>query len=252
MKYIHTLAKSLRKAKLSKSLLIPTLLVVIFISALTFEHHSKVSASHAELSYLDHSPRGATGGSVMPASCDSFPRHSTCACTIVGQTSTASCPIFHGTGSLTITCIASGGDLLLSNGPCVAVSCDAGYDEVSDWYGTYCKANCTGIQHRVMGTESHQTGCNQWCQTKNGCAINKTPDTKIFASNDGLYISRAHALVCIDPIYSNVPIAGCADCPVGTTPDANHVSCVGPAQPSVNVNFENVYPGGGGDNGGGN
>ena len=235
MKSIHTLVKGLHKAKLSRLLIVTTFLMIV--SASIVVTYQRNTASHAELSYLEHSPKGAIGGSVMPASCDSYPAHSTCQCTVVGETSTVSCPRAYGTGSRTLTCVASGNDLILDNGPCVVSSCNAGYDKVTDWYGTYCKANCTGIQHRVMLTLSRQIGCNCW--STEVCSIYRANDSKTFASNDGLYISRTYAArTCIDPEFSYVPVAGCADCPAGTTPDANHVFCIS-STPSVNINIGN-------------
>ena len=246
MKSIHTLVKGLHKAKLSRLLIVTTFLMIV--SASIVVTYQRNTASHAELSYLEHSPKGAIGGSVMPASCDSYPAHSTCQCTL-GQTTTAGCAVTNGNGTMNSTCVASGDNVIWSNDQCVITSCSAGYTKVTDWNGTYCKASCTGNAVMTNVPTEMRTGCSQWCPNQSSCGLNKSEDTKTFTNI--ISIEKAYAAAwCLVPRYSNVPIATCVDCPAGTTPDANHTSCVAPARPSVNVNFESVYNGGG-DNGNG-
>ena len=232
MKSIHTLVKGLHKAKLSRLLIVTTFLMIV--SASIVVTYQRNTASHAELSYLEHSPKGAIGGSVMPASCDSYPAHSTCQCTL-GQTATAGCAVTNGNGTMNSTCVASGDNIIWSNGQCVIASCSAGYTKVTDWNGTYCKASCTGNAIMTNVPTEMRTGCAQWCSTPQACVLNKSEDTKTFTNI--ISAEKAYAAWCAVPTYSNVPIATCVDCPAGTTPDANHVSCITPSVPSVNIHF---------------
>ena len=222
------------QAKLSTLLLVPIIFVVFFISILITRYHTNAVASHAELSYLEHSPRGSTGGSVIPASCDSYPDHSICECTL-GQTTTRNVSVPNGYCIEDADCRIYGDNLQWHSSGCNNLVCDPGYTHVNDYYRNWCKPSCTGnaVMNNVM--TSKITGCNQWCPTRYGCAINKAEDKKTFTNI--MSIEKAHAAYCVDPIYSNVPIATCVDCPSGTAPDANHVSCITPSVPSVNIHF---------------
>lgn len=202
------------------NVLTPILIVIFLVSGYKLISH-KSPVNKAELAYLDHSPAGANGGSVMPASCDSYPAHSTCECTS-GAVTNVACPVSSGSGSQTKTCIVSGDNLVWSStGACNIISCDPGFDLVTDNYSgsisTYCKANCTGNEYRTYTSTSRRvrTGCAEWDENKRR--------------------------VCIDPIYSWVTdtVASCSACPGSTIPNANHTSCSAPATPSVNINLGN-------------
>ncbi len=227
--------------KISKKLLnilAPILLVIAIIS--TYEltsNHSR--ASKAELAYLEHSPSGAQGGSVMPASCDSYFAHSTCECNPVTEggpqisynpPTPSSCSFANGVGKRVYHC-QGGESWTWVRDSCTLDSCDAGYDLVTDSAGNRCAPSCTGNQYRTYTTETKQTGCR--CYVGQKCSILMKEDFSEY-----LGISKAFALrACLDPIFSTVTTAGCSDCPNGQVPNANHTSCVNVATPSVNINI---------------
>ncbi len=246
MKFIHTIVKSsskyLRQSKLSTLLIVPTLFVALFISVLAIRYHATTVASHAELSYLEHSPRGPKGGSVMPASCDSVApadwAHSTCACT-PGQTTTASCAVTGGTGTVTATCVNSAGSYVWQSSACTEpITCNAGYTLVNDYYGTYCKVSCYGNYIMTNVMTLRQTGCSQWCSSA-GCSLNSRDPVSKFADLISIEKAAALAMVCVDPIYESVPLATCTACPSGTTANSSHTACAAPSVPSVNINLGN-------------
>ena len=209
--------------------------IIMFVFVVISRDKMSANVSRSELAYTDISPLGTSGGSVMPASCDSYPAHSTCACTL-GATQSVGCSVANGTGSQTNTCVASGDNWVWSsNGACVMTGCNAGYTKVTDWHGTYCKASCTGNSVMTNVPTEMRTGCAQWCSTPQACVLNKSEDTKTFANI--ISIEKAYALYCIDPIYTFVPIATCVACPVGQIPNSDHTACVTPAVPAVNVHF---------------
>ena len=207
--------------------------IIMFVFVVISRDKMSANVSRSELAYTDISPLGTSGGSVMPASCDSYPGHSTCACTL-GATQSVGCSVANGAGSQTNTCVASGDNLVWGNGGCVTTGCNAGYDYTSGATVPACTSSCTGNQYRTYPVSSQYIGCACW--SNQACAIS-------YKANNGnnltqyLGIEHAFAATCIDPIYSDVSTAACSVCPVGQVPNSDHTACVTPAVPAVNVHF---------------
>ncbi len=209
--------------KISKKLLnvfVPVLIVVAMVT--TYKVIAdKSPINKAEMAYVEHSPIGARGGSVMPASCDSYPVHSTCECnpntsapeTYYTPPTPTTCTFANGVGKIVRRC-QGGESWTWIKDSCDLVSCSAGFDPVTDYNGTRCEASCTGNQRRTYTTRSVMTACNEWNVPGGG-----------------------RPRVCIDPEYTDVPFASCSPCTGGTVPNANHTACVTPATPSVNINL---------------
>ena len=211
--------------------------VFIFMSVFVIINRDKMSAdvSKSELAYIDISPLGTSGGSVMPASCDSYPDHSTCACTL-GQTQNTVCGVYGGIGSNISTCIVSGVDNIWSAGTCgMPITCKAGYDLVNDYYGYRCTDSCFGNYYRTYTTTNRDI-CEQWSDPRSGCGLlNTKEDLKSFASL--LAPEKAHALTCCSYRQTTITVANCSVCPNGQIPNSNHTACAAPAVPVVNVHF---------------
>ncbi len=225
--------------KISKKLLnvlVPVLIVVAMVT--TYKVMAdKNPINKAEMAYVEHSPIGARGGSVMPASCDSYPSHSTCECnpttsppeTYDNPPTTTSCSFANGVGRLVRHC-QGGESWTWVRDSCVLVSCNTGFDRVSDSAGIRCQANCTGNNYRTYTTDT-VVGCSCW--SNQTCATAKNEDSKRYSKYLG--IESAFAAYCVDPIYGST--ASCSACPNGTIPNANHTACVAPAVPSININL---------------
>ena len=229
--------------KLSKKLLniLAPILVVIALASTYRIIITDKATNKAELAYLEHSPSGSKGGSVMPASCDSYPWHSTCECnpstdapeTYDNPPTSTSCGFTNGVGRLVRHC-QGGESWTWVKDSCTLISCNPGFDLVTDSAGTRCAPSCTGNQYRTYTTDTRQTGCS--CYVGQQCSLLMKEDEKDFSEYLG--ISKAFALgACLDPIFSTVTTAGCSDCPNGQVPNANHTSCVAVATPSVNINI---------------
>lgn len=235
-KFKHSIAKNK-----FYNVLTPILIVIFLVSGYKLISN-KSPVNKAELAYLDHSPAGANGGSVMPASCDSYPAHSTCQCNPNTQPPTtfytppdpSSCHTPNGVGKVMAHC--QGGEWVIDS--CTISSCNPGFDLVTDSAGTRCETSCAGNQYRTYtNTFIREGNCNCW--SNQSCALNKKEDESSFALNYSP-IEHAFAATCLDrdpDIYGLV--ASCSDCPNGTIPNANHTACVAPATPSVNVNLGN-------------
>lgn len=218
------------------NVLTPILIVIFLVSGYKLISH-KSPVNKAELAYIDHSPIGETGGSVMPASCDSYPAHSTCECTS-GATTNVECTVTSGLGSQTKTCIVSGNNLVWNPGACIITSCNPGFDLVTDSAGTRCETSCTGNQYRIITSPTETFACARWVTRPSLCG-------GMICENDCGYYSvppapNATRTYCCEGITSSSGnTASCAACPNGTVPNANHTSCSAPATPSVNVNLGN-------------
>ena len=209
--------------------------IIMFVFVFISRDKMTTNVSRSELAYTDISPLGTSGGSVMPASCDSYPDHSTCQCTL-GQTTTVGCVITNGTGSQTNTCVASGDNMVWgNNGACVITGCNAGYDYTSGATVPACTPSCTGNQYRTY-TTTNRNVCISWAPSIPKCgSIMMKEDPKSFASL--LAPEKAHALVCCDREIQTITVAGCSACPNGQVPNSDHTSCVTVAVPAVNVHF---------------
>lgn len=204
--------------KISKKLLnvfVPVLIVVAMVT--TYKVIAdKSPINKAEMAYVEHSPIGVRGGSVMPASCDSYPEHSTCECnpttsapeTYDNPPTSTSCSFTNGVGRLARHC-QGGESWTWVRDSCVLVSCNTGFDRVSDSAGIRCQASCIGNQYRTYRNELVTGDCIEYDPYPN----------------------------CIDFEEINVSIAQCSACPNGQVPNANHTACVTPATPSVNINL---------------
>ena len=222
----------------------------IAISAFNISHNLLLNKSHinkAELAYTDHSPLGKQGGSVMPASCDSYPSHSTCMCTLgatrVGYnppTPVASCNYANATSMERQTCVASGDNWIWQADPngCSIYSCNPGFDLVPG-YG--CVASCTGNQVRVINSGTITMSCwgNKWKSRPSQC---KGANAACDSGDCGYYSippapDASHTYCCngTETVTGGGP--GCTSCPNGTVPNSNHTSCVAPSSPSVNIHF---------------
>ena len=209
--------------------------VFIIMSVFVGMNRDRLSAnvSKSELAYTDTSPLGTSGGSVMPASCDSYPAHSTCACTL-GQTQSTVCVVYGGVGSNVSTCINSAGSNVWSPGTCgMPITCNPGYDLAFDYYGHHCMTSCTGNNYRTY-TTTYKEVCVQW-SVAGRCSIVAKEDPKSFASL--LAPEKANALICCFYDTETITVGNCSACPAGQIPNPDHTSCVTPAVPAVNVHF---------------
>lgn len=216
--------------KISKKLLniLATILVVTAIVSVYSLTRDPSDINKAELAYLEHSPSGAKGGSVMPASCDSYPWHSTCECnpstqggpqTYDNPPTATSCSFANGVGRLVAHC-QGGESWTWVKDSCNLLSCNAGYDSVTDYYSNRCEPNCTGNQYRTYGTQviTDPTNC---------------------IDGEFIEVGGKTKFVCFEYGVKNISVSSCSACPGSTIPNANHTACVAAATPSVNINIGN-------------